>query len=134
MRKVSKIIFGILMGMMVFWGEAGVAQAYTCDSGSVRVKSGGSAQVNSPAECAQPKEEREVGSSVTQIVNVVLGVLGVVAVLVIIIGGIMYVTSTGDASMITRAKNMIQYAIIGLIISLLAWAIVNFVVGNVFSS
>ena len=45
-----------------------------------------------------------------------------------IIGGIRYVISNGDSSQITSAKNTIMYAVIGLVVALLAYAIVNFIV------
>ena len=46
----------------------------------------------------------------------------------LIIGGIRYVISGGDSKKVTDAKNTIMYAIIGLIIAILAYAIVNFVI------
>ena len=63
-----------------------------------------------------------------QITNVVLYIVGVIAVIMLIIGGIKYVVSGGDAKKVTDAKNTVLYAIIGLIISFLAFAIVNFVI------
>ena len=45
----------------------------------------------------------------------------------IIYGGIQYTTSAGDSGKVTNAKNTILYAIVGLIVSILAYAIVNFV-------
>lgn len=62
------------------------------------------------------------------ITNVILFVLGAIAVIMIIIGGIRYVTSGGDSGSVTAAKNTILYAVIGLIVAILAYAIVNFVV------
>lgn len=132
MNIVKKIVLGLVVMIGVLGGLTVPTYAYTCDSGSARVRSGGGAEVGSPAECAQPLEERELGTSVSQIINVVLGVLAVVAVLVIIIGGIMYTISAGDMAKINQARNMIQYALIGLIVALLAWALVNFVLGSVF--
>ncbi len=64
----------------------------------------------------------------TQIVNVMLFIIGAVAVIMLIIGGIRYTTSNGDANQVTAAKNTILYAIIGIIVAILAYAIVNFVV------
>ncbi len=64
------------------------------------------------------------------IVTVLLTVGGIISIIVIIIGGIMYSTSSGDQNKITSAKNTILYAIIGLIVSVLAFAIVNYVIGN----
>ena len=62
------------------------------------------------------------------VTNVLLFVLGAIAVIMIIIGGIRYTTSNGDSGQVTSAKNTILYAVVGLVIALLAYAIVNFVV------
>lgn len=66
------------------------------------------------------------------IINVIIGVIGFVAVVMIVVGGIQYTLSSGDSSKVTKAKNTIMYGIIGLVIALLAFAIVNFVLSNVF--
>ena len=65
------------------------------------------------------------------ILNVVLGVIGFVAVVMIIVGGLQYTTSSGDTGKVTKAKNTIMYGVIGLVIALLAFAIVNFVLSDV---
>ncbi len=61
------------------------------------------------------------------ITNVLLFILGAVSVIMIIIGGLRYVISGGNSTAVTAAKNTILYAIVGVIIALLAYAIVNFV-------
>jgi hypothetical protein len=48
----------------------------------------------------------------------------------IIIGGVRYATSGGNASNVTAAKNTVLYAIVGLIIAFLAFAAVNFILGT----
>lgn len=63
------------------------------------------------------------------IVNTALFVLGAIAVVMIIFGGIKYTTSAGEAKAVESAKNTIMYAVIGLVVALLAYAIVNFVLG-----
>ena len=63
-----------------------------------------------------------------QITNTILYIVGILAVIMLIIGGIRYVVSGGDSKKVTDAKNTILYAIIGLIICFLAFAIVNFVI------
>ena len=55
-------------------------------------------------------------------------IIGAVSVVMLIIGGIRYTTSQGDSSAVTSAKNTILYAVIGLVVAILAYAIVNFVV------
>lgn len=54
-------------------------------------------------------------------------VIGALAVLFIIIGGIRYILSNGDQSQIAQAKNTVLYAVVGLIVSLAATAIISFV-------
>lgn len=61
------------------------------------------------------------------IVNVLLFIIAAIAVIMLIIGGIRYVVSGGDQSAVTSAKNTILYAIIGIIVAILAYAAVNFV-------
>jgi len=62
------------------------------------------------------------------VVNTMLFILGIVAVIMIVIGGIRYVVSNGDSAAVAGAKNTILYAVIGLVVAILAYAIVNFVV------
>jgi hypothetical protein len=57
-----------------------------------------------------------------------LFLLGAVAVVMIVIGGMKYTTSNGDSAAITSAKNTILYSVVGLVIAIMAYAIVNFVV------
>lgn len=64
------------------------------------------------------------------ITNVLLFILGAISVIMIIIGGLRYVISGGNATAVTAAKNTILYAIVGVIVALLAYAIVNFVLDS----
>lgn len=70
-------------------------------------------------------------TDVTNIINMVIGVLGLACVVVLIIGGVNYMTSSGDTGKVKKAKDTILYAIIGLVICVLAFAIVNFVIGSI---
>lgn len=68
------------------------------------------------------------------IIKVVLGLMGLVAIGVMIFGGIMYATSTGDAAKVQRAKHVIMYGLIGFGVTLLAYAIVAFIMQVVSTS
>ncbi|MDO8335757.1 MAG: pilin, partial [Candidatus Saccharibacteria bacterium] len=70
-------------------------------------------------------------SMTTNIITTMLYILGILAVIMIIFGGIRYVLSAGDASKIKTAKDTIMYSVIGLIVAVLAYAIVNFVVTRI---
>ena len=72
-----------------------------------------------------------LNNDIVNIVNVIIGVLGIVAVAVIILGGITYMTSNGDAKKVQKGKDIILYGVIGLIIVILSAAIVNFVIAKV---
>lgn len=70
---------------------------------------------------------KSLDTTIKDVVNVMLYIIGVLSVIMIIFGGIKYVISAGDSSKVTSAKNTIMYAVIGLAVALLAYAIVNFV-------
>lgn len=84
-------------------------------SGSKKVKTGGT---NS--------------SSVTRLLgtltNTLLFIAGAIAVVMIVLGGLKYITSNGNADQVKSAKNTIMYAVIGLVVAIAAYAIVGFVI------
>ena len=81
------------------------------------------------ARCDQcPKDLFGNAGVFKQITNTVLYIVGIIAVVMLIVGGIKYLLSGGDAKKVTDAKNTVLYAIIGLVIAFLAYAIVNFVI------
>lgn len=65
------------------------------------------------------------------IIDTLFLVAGSIAVIIMIVGGIRYITSTGNATRIQQAKDTILYAIVGLIVVIVARAIVGFVIQNV---
>jgi hypothetical protein len=69
-------------------------------------------------------------STAQSIINTLLLIIGIVAVIVIVLGGFRYVTSNGDQNSITAAKNTILYAVIGLIVAIMASLIVNVVLAQ----
>ncbi len=64
------------------------------------------------------------------ILNSVYIVIGITAVIFIILGGVGYATSQGDSNKLTKAKNTIIYAVIGLIVAIAAFAITNFILNQ----
>ena len=81
----------------------------------------------------QPTQLFGDGGIFQQITNIMLFIIGVLSVIMLIIGGLRYVISGGNKDAVTSAKNTILYAIVGLIVALLAYAAINFVI-NVFTS
>ena len=73
--------------------------------------------------------EPDLESSVTNVINTMLFIVGIASIIVIILSGIYFVTSAGNAETVKKAKNALIYSIVGLVITILAYAIVNFVIG-----
>lgn len=69
-----------------------------------------------------------LAEGIDTVTEILLFTIGVVAVIAIIIGGIRYATANGDQGHVTQAKNTIMYAVIGLIVALIAYAITEFVI------
>ena len=79
-----------------------------------------------PGMCAG--KETDVNSIFKTIVNVLLFIVGVIAVIMVIVSGLRYTTSAGNANSVAAAKNTLLYSIIGLVVAIFAYAIVNFIV------
>ncbi|HBB03043.1 MAG: hypothetical protein US89_C0001G0008 [Candidatus Peregrinibacteria bacterium GW2011_GWF2_38_29] len=117
MTKTLKqvVLVGIFMvlglalagNVSVTLAQFGVEQAHI---GAVDASTGGSGDLRSLA---------------ITIINYVLGFLGLIAVAMVIYGGITYVTAAGEQGKVDSAKKIIMYAVVGLIIVILSYAIVS---------
>lgn len=76
-------------------------------------------------------DQHNLIENVTGILNGIIAALGIVAVVVILVGGVNYMTSSGDAGKVEKAKKTILYGVIGLVICTLSFAVVNFVIGPI---
>ena len=80
---------------------------------------------------ANPAEtEGDFRTIVLIIVKYFLTFLGLLATCMVIYGGIQYVTSAGNDETVGKAKKVILYSVIGIIVILLAFAIVNLAIGS----
>jgi hypothetical protein len=81
--------------------------------------------------CSTPKDSPTVNSVINTVINILSVFVGIVAVIMIIFAGFKYVTSGGDSSKISSAKNALIYAVVGLVVAALAQVIVRYVVNQV---
>lgn len=88
------------------------------------------ASVKKAAGCKGNSDDLQ--KNITNILNAIIGIAGLVAVVFVVIGGIQYMTSTGDAAKVQKAKNTILYALIGLVICALSFAIVNWAINAIY--
>lgn len=120
MNKLKMILAGMLIVPTVALAVAPAASAegdYTLNSGVTSAKGDG---VNDTTSDPQ--------ALVKQFVNIFLFAVGALSVIMLIWGGIRYTTSAGDSNKVQAAKNTVLYAIVGLVIAILAYAIVNMVI------
>jgi hypothetical protein len=66
--------------------------------------------------------------TINTIFLVAFSIIGALAFLFLVIGGLRYITASGNPESVQKAKNQIQYSLIGLVITALASVIVNFVI------
>lgn len=129
---MKKIIKGILVGMMVF-GLVSLPLVAGDNVHAIKIidpaceKSGGA---GSGGAICESVGEDQLMPMIKTVINMLLTILGFIAVIMIIIGGIRYATSNGDSNSTKSAKDTILYSVIGLIVAILSFAIVNFVIDN----
>lgn len=129
MEKLKMMIAGLLAVPLLAVGVTALVPAgdvYAQSSINDGVTGGLAA-----ADTGSSANTKGINGIVSTIINVLLYVIGLISVIMIIIGGIRYATSNGDANQVTSAKNTILYAIVGLVVAIFAWAIVNFVVEQI---
>jgi hypothetical protein len=87
----------------------------------------GTLSLSGTSPCQDADASNKVDAIITTVINLFSIIVGIVAVIMIIVGGLKYITSGGDSTAVSTAKNSILYAIIGLIIVALAQILVRFV-------
>lgn len=130
MNKFSKLFFGIAISVMVGLGFSPVIS----NVGAVTGTSGAVGSIED--QCSDPElassavcqsKGDNAGSLIKTVIDTLLFITGILSGLMVIIGGILYTISSGDQANVTKAKNTITYALVGLVVSLAAFAIVNWV-------
>lgn len=132
MNKIKKIMAAAVIVIAGLFGVTRPAFAGDCPPNSLRPTF-----TNSIAECQMDKDQTPENTGLFKmiqiVINIILSVLGVITVFMIILGGINFMTSQGDPGKTKKGRDTILYGIIGLVIALLAYAIVNFVLANIFA-
>ncbi len=82
---------------------------------------------NPDSEVCKSKDDN-ANELIGTIVNTLLFLVGALSTVMIIVGGIFYVISNGDSGKIARAKNTITYAVVGLVVAFVAFAIINWII------
>ena len=80
--------------------------------------------------CKTQDSDANMNNIIKTITSTLLFLLGAVAVIMIIFSGFKYVTSSGDQTKVASAKNTLMYSVVGLVVAVAAYAIVDFVLSR----
>jgi len=128
-NSLRNIIYSLLFtACLVLASLVKPVSAFTCPDKTIRENE----SVSALSECNVEKTEGEKSlmSNVSMLINVFASVMGFLAIGMIIYGGFMLLTAQGDPARIKRGKDVVLYSVIGLILVVLAYAIVNFVMNS----
>jgi len=131
--KTKNILISVVTAIMMLVSvQVGSVAALNCNDPTLTTQqaiqcgaNGASGQSGSPASA-----KNGLNNTITKIVNFLSLFVGIAAVVMIIVAGFRYITSGGDATRVSSAKNTVLYSVIGLIIVALAQIIVKFVINT----
>lgn len=77
------------------------------------------------------ESDQSIATIIGNIISGLLGVLGIVFFILLIYGGAIWMTASGDTAKVDKAKKILTSAIIGLVIIMVAYAVTSFIVDRV---
>ena len=135
MKKLILTIAIILSSVtvpMLLVGQSAYATNSSTPSENATTSPSAKAKVQEGINSAGGNDNSISASTIIKnIINTMLFLVGVLSVIMIIYGSIQYVISTGDSGKVAKAKNTIMYSIVGLVVSILSYAIVEFVMNQI---
>ncbi|MBP7760286.1 hypothetical protein KA093_00655 [Candidatus Saccharibacteria bacterium] len=127
---IRRYIVAFVMGLVV----AGAGSALVPHTaGAVASPITDACKVDSTSPLCSDQSDKLFGpdSIWTKIVNTLIYVTGAIAVIMMVIGGMRFTLSGGDASGTKSARETIIYAAVGLVVAMMSYAIVNFVLSRI---
>ncbi|MCL1876719.1 pilin [Candidatus Saccharibacteria bacterium] len=134
MKKAIIIIVAVIMafgvGISLMPSSVGASasseatEKALCDAEKAR---GVNADWNPTTKHCDRPDSTNPENMISTILNILFFVLGIASIVMIIYGGIQFISSRGDPKKVSTAKSTVMYAIIGLIVAILALAITNWV-------
>ena len=116
MKKISFYFLILCCGFLVFF----VCQPVLAVALDFGLQYGGQSGLGS----------QDIRVTIAQIIRTCLGILGIVLIVLIIMSGVYYLLSRGDAEKIEKAKKLLISALIGLVIILLGFALVSYIINT----
>jgi len=133
LKNIRNLIVGLVSAVSLIVIPVAVPALVSADANiQDNLCQGAALSVSNTSGCSATSGGTDkINSIITTVINIFSLVVGVVSVIMIIVGGFRYITSGGESSNVTSAKNTIIYALIGLVVVALAQFIVQFVLNKV---
>ncbi len=121
----KKIIVSVILMSLVF---SGIALAEDV-SKQPNIPQGGGLVAPDKEQLPEELREDDFRTMAMRVISYFLSFLGLVAVAVILYGGVLMVIAAGDDEQFGKGKTAVQYSLVGIIVILLAYSLVNWVLG-----
>lgn len=109
MNKMKNVLYGATSAVMALAPALASAQGWNPNNGTA----------------GSNLSDRTIGSLLNVILNYTLALVGILGVIGFVISGILYLTAAGDEDQAGKAKNVMMYSIIGVIVALIGWIVVK---------
>ena len=127
MTKLRTILWSVIAALAIVGSAAMIA---VLPSRAIDITSEACSRNPDSSACQDLTDDSRLPTIGQNIINTALLIVGVLAVAMIIFAGIRYVTSAGDKQRVGQSKNILIYSIVGLVVAILSYAIVNFVISR----
>lgn len=128
MKKLFIIIGLVFATLLVPYALSAPVSA----EGGIDIYGGSACEgANANTDFCKNRSKTNIDSVIKPIIDFLLYIVAIIAVIVIIVSGIKYLTSSGDTSKVASAKNTLTYAIVGLVVAIFAYSIVQFVYSKI---
>lgn len=120
----SALIAGLVISVISFTSQNNAAALFSGATGQA------CSGVNQTNDTTCSDTAGTVSSLVKTVINIISWIVGIVSIIMVVFGGFRYVTSGGDSTATSSARNTILYALVGLVIAVMAQVLVHFVLGR----
>ena len=131
--NLNKLISASLISFFMFVVMlSGVAYAVVCPEGQIPGP-GGQGCVNfvpssdtGDITTKDNFDKTQLTTTITGVVNYIIGIVAIIAVVMIVYAGYLYIMAGADEKNVDKAKKMLLYGVIGVVVVILSYSIVSF--------
>lgn len=113
MNKIKNVVYGTTSALLALAPALASAQGWNAANGTANTN----------------LSNRSVGAMLNLVLLYMLALVGVLGIIGFVVAGIFYLTAAGDEDQVAKAKSIMMYSIIGVIVALVGYIVVNAIGG-----